>query len=391
MMTAGKTSVISALGVVEIFAWGSTFYLLAVLADPILADTGWSRTAVTGGISIGLLAAGGVAMRVGRLINDHGGRPVLAVAMLLIALGLAILAAAANVAVYLAAWLVLGVGMGAGLYDAAFATLGRLYGKEARRAITALTLWGGFASTVCWPISALLVETLGWRGTCLAYAAIHLTVTLPLCVFVLPRGERRVPLPGGGRRRSGALRDPAFWLIAVAGTTLTMIASLWSVHLISIMQAKGLTLAAAVALGALIGPAQVGARVVEMILGGRHHPVWTMLAATLLVAAGFAGLLAGVPAAAALVAYGAGNGIWSIARGTLPLAVFGPEDYAPTIGMLATPALLGSALAPSVGAILLERFGADWTLSLMVGASAIPILCAVAILALVTRRGGPQA
>ena len=143
-----RTRVVSALGIVQIFAWGSTYYLLAVLMEPILRDTGWPRSSVTLGISVGLLSAGLVAMRVGRLIQTHGGRPVIAAATVLMATGLGLLAAAPNVAVFLLAWAVIGTGMGAGLYDAAFSTLGRIYGTDARRAITALTLWGGFASTV---------------------------------------------------------------------------------------------------------------------------------------------------------------------------------------------------------------------------------------------------
>ncbi len=165
-----------------------------------------------------------------------------------------------------------------------------------------------------------------------------------------------------------------------------MIGSLWSVHLITIMQAQGLSLAAAVALGTLIGPAQVGARLLEMMLGGRHHPVWTLLAATGLIAAAFAMLLAPLPAAAALLAYGAGFGIWSIARGTLPLAVFGPQDYAPTVGMIAAPALFGSALAPSIGAVLIERAGPEGTLTVLAVATLVPLVCAALILGLVTRR-----
>ena len=165
---------VAALGIVQILAWGSSYYLLAVLAGPIARDTGWPYAWVIGGVSLGLLVAGLASVRVGRAIEEYGGRRVLAAGAVLLAAGLALMAAAPSVPVYLAAWLVLGLGMGAGLYDAAFSTLGRLYGAGARGAITALTLWGGFASTVCWPLSAWLVEGVGWRGACLAYAGLHL-------------------------------------------------------------------------------------------------------------------------------------------------------------------------------------------------------------------------
>ena len=212
---------IAALGIIQILAWGSSYYLLAVLAGPIAADTGWPYAWVIGGVSLGLLVAGLVSLRVGRAIEEYGGRPVLAAGAVLLAAGLAMLAAAPSVPIYLGAWLVLGAGMGAGLYDAAFSTLGRLYGAEARSAITALTLWGGFASTVCWPLSAWLVETVGWRGACLAYAGLHLAVTLPLALFALPREG-----PPGSTSRPrpiAALAAPAsvagqprvmFWLLA---------------------------------------------------------------------------------------------------------------------------------------------------------------------------------
>ena len=178
--------VITTLGITQIFAWGCSFYLPAVLARPIAADTGWSLGWVVGGLSVGLLAAGLVAPRVGRTIDARGGRPVLVASSVLLAAGLATMALAHSLPVYPMAWLVMGIGMGSGLYDAGFATLGRLYGKDARRAITTLTLWGGFASTVCWLFSAWLVEHFGWRSACAAYAAIHVLVALPLHAFILP-------------------------------------------------------------------------------------------------------------------------------------------------------------------------------------------------------------
>jgi MFS family permease len=151
--------VVTALGIVQILAWGSSFYFPAVLAEPIVADTGWSLGWVVGGVSIGLLVAGLIAPRVGAIIERKGGRPVLAASSLLYAAGLAGIGFAPTLPLYLLAWVVLGAGMGTGLYDAVFAALGKLYGKEARTPITNLTLFGGFASTVCWPLSAFLAET----------------------------------------------------------------------------------------------------------------------------------------------------------------------------------------------------------------------------------------
>ena len=379
-----RIKVISALGIVQIFAWGSTYYLLAVLIEPVLRDTGWPRAAVTAGISVGMLASGLVAMRVGRLIQAYGGRPVMAAATILIAVGLALLSVAPNIETFLLAWVVIGIGMGGGLYDAAFSTLGRIYGADAREAITTLTLWGGFASTVCWPISAWLVQGFGWRGTCLAYAGLHLVVTLPLCLAMLPRqprAEAKKPAAGPARGATAPGGVAQFWVLAVAGTTLSFVATVWSILLLSVLKTWGVGASEAVMLGMLIGPAQVGARLVEMTLGGRYHSVWTMLAATCLVALGFLGLLVHMPAAIALIAYGAGNGLWSIARGAIPLAFFGAKDYPSIMGKLATPNLLVAAAAPFLGSMVLETYGGDVTLLLLSCASVIPIACAVGLLA----------
>jgi MFS family permease len=373
MRPSERTRTVSALGVIQIFAWGSTYYLMAVLAGPMAADTGWSAGLLSAGVSLGLLVSGLAAPKVGRLIQASGGRGVLAGGMCLIAAGLVLLGSAETPPVYLAAWTVLGLGMSAGLYDPAFSTLGRLYGTDARAAITQLTLWGGFASTVCWPITAWLVESVGWRGACLAYAGLHLAVTLPLSLFLMPR-----TLPAEGPSHdpvattsTPGILDPGFLCIAAAGVALSMVATVWSIHLVTILTASGYTLAAAIAVGTLIGPAQVGARVIEMLGRGRHHPIWTMAAATTLVLVGFLGLRLGIPAAAALVAYGAGNGLWSIARGALPLALFGPGSYPRTMGRLATPMLLAGATAPTAGRLSIEVFGPDGTLMALAALSAI--------------------
>ncbi len=375
----------SALGVVQILAWGSTYYLLAVLSGPIQADTGWSGTLVTAGISLGLLISGLAAALTGRLIQRFGGRTVMATAMALLATGLTLMSAAPNSSVYLAAWAVVGLGMGAGLYDASFSSLGQIYGTGARRAITQLTLWGGFASTVCWPLSAVLVETVGWRGACAAYAALHLAVSLPLCLVALPRtavrDTRPTPTALGGKEPA----DPLFWLLAAEGMLLSLVSAIVSVHLIVLLQARGIPLASAVALGTLIGPAQVAARVIEMATGGRYPAIWTLLTATALVAAGVIGMQAGLPMSAALVVYGAGNGIWSIARGAVPMALFGADRYPVVMGKLARPVLLTSAIAPSLGAVLIDRLGADLTLTVLAAISFLPLGCAVVLIALVRR------
>ncbi len=361
--------VIGALGLTQILAWGTSYYLLAVLGKPIAADTGWSLSIVVGGLSLGLLAGSLASPAIGRMIDHKGGRPVLAASSLLLGLGLALLGSAQHLAVYVAAWLVLGVGMGGGLYDAAFATLGRAYGGEARSAIVSLTLFGGFASTVCWPLSAWLLDAFGWRGVCFVYAGVQLGFSLPVHLLLMPRLARSAAAKLASAPPAAPLSPAqrrAFVLFAVLVTLGGAIASIMSVHLLTFLQMRGLDLAAAVALGALFGPAQVAARVVEMTFGNRYHPIWTLATAVGLIGLAAVLLLAGIPVALvgiAVVTYGAGNGIWSIARGTMPLVLFGPSGYATLIGRLALFGLLAQALSPFVAAVVLDRFGAGAVLA----------------------------
>ncbi|HVZ00763.1 MAG TPA: MFS transporter [Dongiaceae bacterium] len=365
--------IVPALGITQILAWGSSYYLLAVLAKPIAADTGWPLTWIVAGLSLGLLIAGLASPLVGRQIHQRGGRPVLAASAVLLGAGLSGLAMSRSLPVFVAAWAVIGLGMGAGLYDAAFSTLGRLYGQAARRHITTLTLFGGLASTACWPLSALLVSELGWRGACLAYAAIHLLFSLP--IYLAAVSDRHAPSwaeddADAGQRRTDhppKKRRMIFVVLATAIMIGSMLSTVISVHLLTILQAHGITLAGAVALGAMVGPSQVAARFIEMLVSRYHHPIWTKIASVSLVALGLGLLWAGIPIiAVALVFYGAGIGLESIARATLPLALFGPAEYAPIMGRLARPSLIAQAIAPSVGALLIQAFGDKMALGVIV-------------------------
>lgn len=388
--------VASGLGVGMILAWGSSFYLLAVLAGPIAADTGWPLSWIVGALSIGFLTSGLVSPQVGRAIDRWGGRPVLAFSAIVLSLGLFALAVAPSLPAYVAAWIVLGIGMGAGLYDPAMSTLGRLYGQHARRAITLLTLFGGLASTVCWPLSAYLVEVAGWRGTCATYAVIHLLFTLPLYLVIVPREPERRSTPTTveeqpvHRRPDDRLRRRRLLLVLTAiGLMLPWsITAVIGVHLLTILQAQGVGFAAAVALGALVGPAQVGGRVVEMFVGIRFHPVWTMIASSALVSIGLA-LLFGDPwiVAAGLVVYGAGNGLTSIVRGTLPLVLFGAEGYATLMGMLGRPMMIAFATTPFLGAVILDRYDATVLLATLIGMVVVNIMLGFALAALVRSSG----
>jgi hypothetical protein len=333
------------------------------------------------------LIAGLVSPLVGRAIARRGGRPVLAVSAGLLGAGLSALALAHSLPAFLTAWLLVGLGMGAGLYDPAFATLGRLYGHQGRSAITTLTLFGGFASTVCWPLSAFLDGHLGWRGVCLVYAGFQLGVALPAYVFVLPHEPQRLePLPVSATLPTDPLRTldsrggALFLLMASTITLSSMISTTLSVHLLTVLQAKGFALAAAVGLGALVGPSQVAARALEMVIARYHHPIWTKVASTSLVAAGLAALWIGVPIVPlALALYGAGIGLESIARGTLPLAVFGPERYPIIMGRIAMPSLIAQAAAPSIGSALIGAGGVDGAMVVFVTSAAVNVAMAASL------------
>ncbi|MFC0339877.1 MFS transporter [Paracoccus niistensis] len=369
MTAARRWPVISALGIVQILAWGSSYYLMAVLAQPIVDDTGWPLPWVVGAVSVALACAGLASPLVGRLIARHGGRPVLAAGCTLLAAGLLICAAAPSLPTFYLGWCVIGLGMSAGLYDPAFATLGRLYKDQTRSAITALTLWGGFASTVSWPLSTWLLGQFDWRDTVAVWAALHLLVSLPLILCLVPNEPRATGKEGhaalDGTHLVGAERGAFLVMAAIlvlSGLAVTMI----SVHLLTFLQAQGLSLMDAVAIGALLGPAQVAARVIEMASRGRHHPIWSLLFACGSVATGLL-LLAldlQVPALA-MILYGAGNGVFSIARGALPLALFGAERYPALMGRLARPALLAQAAAPVLGGALVGMLGPGTTLNVV--------------------------
>jgi MFS family permease len=391
--TRSRGTIIAALGMTQIMAWGSSYYLPAVIAPAVVADTGWPLAWVVGGLSLGLFVGGLISPRVGSSIERHGGRNVLAFSAACIGIGQIGLAIAPSLAVYIVAWLVIGLGMGAGLYDAAFATLGRLYGHGARSAITTLTLFGGFASTVCWPLSAFLMGEIGWRGACLVYAAVQLLVALPLYLLILPRGVARPASQSNQKTVVASVpvtrSTPVMVILAATITLAAVISSTLSVHLLTVLQSTGMALAAAVGLGALVGPSQVGARAIEMVVARYHHPIWTKVVSVGCVAIGVSALWMGMPIVPlALAFYGAGIGLESIARGTLPLALFGASGYARLMGRLAMPSLIAQAAAPSVGALLVEQLGAHGMLAVL---SALALVNAVLVGALALLLFRPRA
>jgi predicted MFS family arabinose efflux permease len=357
--------VVGVLGVTQIVGYGTTFYLLAILNAPISFDTGWPVHWVIAGLSIGMLCGGLASPVVGRAIDRYGGRPVLVAGSLLLALGLASIGSATDLVLYLLGWCVIGLGMGASLYEPAFASLGRLYGRAARSAITAITLYGGFASTICWPLSAFLNEGVGWRWTCLIYAVVHvLAAVLVYLTFPSNRAKHEAvhaesidPLPVPAPHPPGG-RTILLILLATHLTFTAVVATVVSVHLLIILEDRGHSAAAAVALGTLLGPSQVAGRAIELVVGRSFHPFWIAVVSSGLIVTSVAALAFDAPLVAlVIVFYGAGVGVSYIVRGTLPLALFGPVGYATLMGGLALPSLVAQAAAPWAAAVAFTQFG----------------------------------
>lgn len=367
---ASQTGVVLRLGSTQTLAWASSYYLPALLAAPLAAELGMAVTHVFGAFTLALVISALVGPAAGRAIDRHGGRAVLLVTNLLFATGLAALGLAQAGWQVWAAWCVIGVAMGSGLYDAAFATLVRLYPVSARNAITGITLIAGFASTVGWPLTQWGLDTLGWRGTCLGWAALHLLIGLPLHSG-LPRGRVEAPPPVQSGAATGShASEPAATTHTTAGHGVAFVlAAVFSIawftstamaaHLPLLLQAQGLSASTALGVAMLVGPAQVAGRLLEFGLLRRAHPLLSSRFATAGHPIGVLLLALGGPVGAWLFAvmHGMGNGILTIAKGTLPLVVFGAAGYGERQGWLMAPARVSQAFAPVLFGLAMAHWG----------------------------------
>jgi len=357
--TEKRLPIVLSLGLAQTLAWGSTYYLPAILAQPMATELGLSLSNVYAAFSLALVLSALIGPAVGRRIDQRGGRTVLVLSSFIFASGLLLLSQASGPMSLWLAWLVIGIGMAMGLYESAFSTLTGIYGINARGAITGITLIAGFASTICWPITAGLETMIGWRGACMVWAAAHIVIGLPLNRFMLPCSNTTRPAqpedtstpPENGRLIMALLA----FVFAVTWFTSTAMAA----HLPRLLQETGLPVAAAVLVAGLVGPAQVAARFIEFSLLQRFHPLISARMAALTHPLGVVCILAlGSPMAVVFtVLHGAGNGILTIAKGTLPLAIFGPQNYGLRQGWLMMPARMSQAFAPLVFAVLIDDYG----------------------------------
>ncbi|MGO3926978.1 MFS transporter [Rhodopseudomonas pseudopalustris] len=387
----GPGRAILVLSITQVLGWGILIYPPVLTLPQVTAAHGWSLAFGMAGFSLGLVVSALLAPTIGGLIDRHGGNVVMGAGALAGAAGLASLAVAEQRWSFLSSWVLIGAAMASTLYDPAFATLARLFGTGARRPITYVTLAGGFASTAGWPATQWLLQHLGWQSTYLAFAAVLLLVVAPLHALALPRHPSPPPPVMAGAHPAAAAAMPApikpqgrpFWLIVAAFALYAFILSGVTSNLLAMLQRGGLSAAAAVNVGALFGPAQVAARLIDLTLAGRSNPLWVARGAVLVIAAAFALLLAlgqsFAVAAAFAIAFGAANGVMTIARGALPLMLFGASGYGRVIGRIARPALFVQAAAPFLVALAVEQFSDRVVLELALLGAIAALACLLAL------------
>lgn len=373
-MTPSQTRTVTCLGLAQTLAWASSYYLPAMLATSMARDLGISTPLVFAGFSLALMVSAVLGPLAGKAIDRYGGRPLLMLNSGVFALGLTTLALAQGPVVMFVGWSILGVAMAAGLYEAAFATLVHLYGQRSRSAITGITLMAGFASTIGWPLSAWLELEWGWRSACLTWASLHLLLGLPLYSLLSkkPAQEEAEPQPEHAARAAplplpaaaatfthAASVTRSSVLLALTFAITWFISTGMAAHLPRLLQTEGVPLATALLLAALVGPAQVAGRLLEYGLLKRVHPVVSARVAGALHSVGaLVFLLVGVPAGAAFtLLHGAGNGVLTIAKGTLPLVLFGAKDYGLRQGILMVPARFTQALSPYLFGLAIDQYG----------------------------------
>ncbi|MDA0276123.1 MAG: MFS transporter [Proteobacteria bacterium] len=371
---------VTALGIGQITAWGTAYYCLGVLAKPVVADTGWSLSLVYFGFTLALLVMGLVSTWAGKAIDAYGARRVMALGTVLTSIGLYALSLVQSQAAWLAAWAFLGVGMRLCLYDAAMAALVQVMPSRGRIAISYLTLFGAFASTVFWVVGHYFNEAMGWRDTLAMFSVINLAVCLPLNWIGLSRredatraAEQKADLAGSHAPLQGARRTVAMALFALVMSLNGFAYSVVAVQLVPLLEAAGLGAAAAVWIASLKGFAQFGGRVVEIMFGRHLRPITVARIAIGALPLSFLLLLAAGGNFAAILVFtlvmGASQGVVTIVRGAVPLQLFGANGYGTVLGVLATPILIVHAISPTLFALIVDRWGWGVAQAALVAAS----------------------
>lgn len=366
------TIIVPALGITQIIAWGSLYYSIAVLATPIARSLEMSLPMVFGAFSLSLAVSGLVSPHIGRAIDTLGGRTVMSLGAVVSAVALAVIALAEGPMMYFGGWMLAGIAMAANLYEAAFPTVNQYAGLRYRTALTVLTLFGGFASTVFWPLSWRLESMIGWRETLLIFAALHALVSLPLIRFALP--AQTMPRAGESADEppeSHPPRPPAsgFVALVIAFTLAAFVFAAIGAHVVTVLGATGLATETVILVATLIGPMQVVGRVIELVFARNIAAVRVGLVALLMLLVGMLLLAAAGSAVAYAFAfaacYGAANGVMTIVKGSVPAELFGRQNYGALMGRIARPLFLARASAPFVFALMLGNGGAPADLPLV--------------------------
>jgi predicted MFS family arabinose efflux permease len=356
------------LGIAQITAWGTSYYCLGVLAGPIAADTGWSLSLVYFGFTVGLLAMGLVSAWAGRALDQYGARGAMSAGIVLVSASLYALAQVRSEAGYLAVWAAIGVGMRFCLYDAAFVALVQIVPARGRQAISYLTLFGAFASSVFWVLGHYFNEAYGWRRTLELFALINAGVCLPLILAGLARRDARAagdaaeaPAARDGPPLQGRARTIAIGLFAAIMSLNGFVFGVVTVQLVPLLEAAGLTAAAAVWIASMKGFAQFGGRVVEISFGRRLRSITVARVAIGVLPLSLLLLLFAGANLHAILAFtllmGASQGVITIVRGAVPLALFGANGYGAVLGLIATPILVVNAVSPSLFALVVDHWG----------------------------------
>jgi MFS family permease len=382
-MTALQRRLALTLGITQLLAWGTTYYIPATMIGVVAEELGASRTVLLGAFSWAVLISGFCAPAIGRFIDVHGGKPVMAAGQVVTAAGLLVLAASNGVLWWYAAWSILGVGMALALYDTAFSTIGRLLGRDARPAMTGVTFIAGFGGTLGFPMGTWLAANWGWRWGVVLYAGIALCVILPMMLALIPRAE---PAPAAARSTHGEKPPPMpahqrrmFLLLATYFTVRASIGAVVTLHLLLLLTGLGLSTEAAVLCAMLIGPSQVASRMVEFLLARWLTPMMSAWIGAVMLPVGVLLLLGGAPAAVFAICYGVSNGILTITRGVVPMHVFGPNGYAALMGRMAFPSQVSQALMPTLVAPLLLVVSAEAALATMGLLAALAMLCLIPV------------
>ena len=358
---------VNALGLTQITAWGTSFYCLGVLAKPIVAETGWAVSTVFLGFSIALLVMGFISTWVGQLIDRIGARWVMSIGTIIVSAGLLALSQVRDQFAYFAAWAVLGVGMRCALYDAAFAALVQVVPTRGRRAISYLTLYGAYASTIFWVIGHYLNQAHGWRGTLMIFAAVNLAVCLPLNWIGLSRREEATgteavsTASADGPVLEGRLRLIGIALFAIIMSLNGFVFGVISLQLVPLLESAGLAGAAAVWVASLKGHGQFAGRLVEIFFGRNLKAMTVARIAIGVLPVSLLLLLMAQGSLVQLIVFtllmGASQGVITIVRGALPLALFGTQGYGAVLGLIATPILLVNAFSPTLFALIVDQIG----------------------------------